>query len=194
MVLHKNRAFNAYSRDKNNTDLYHKFQSLKAHLKTSIEESKQNYCSRLSKKLLDSKASPKSYWSILKTFLNNKKIPCIKPLLHNVKLIMDFKEKAELFNGFFTRQLSLVNCNSTLPSVLNKKTCQSLSTVEFSTYNILKIIRNLKPNKTHGHDMISIRMLKICDESIYIPLGIIFRPCLHNGKFPCFQRKTTNMK
>ena len=97
LVLHENRAFNAYSQNKNNTDLFDKFQSLQAHLKTSIKKSKQNY-SRLSNKLLD---SPKSYWSILKTFLNNKKIPYIPPLLHNGKFIMDFREKAELFNDFF---------------------------------------------------------------------------------------------
>ena len=71
----------------NNTDLFNKFQSLQAHLKTMIEESKLKYYSRLSDKLLDSKTSPKSYWSILKTFLNNKKIPCIPPLLHNGKFI-----------------------------------------------------------------------------------------------------------
>ena len=139
----------------NNTDLFNKFQSLQAHLKTMIEESKLKYYSRLSDKLLDSKTSPKSYWSILKTFLNNKKIPCIPPLLHNGKFIIDFKEKAELFNDFFSKQCSLVNNNSKLPSVLTKKMCKSLSSVEFSTYDILKIIRNLKPNKAHGHDMIS---------------------------------------
>ena len=46
--------------------------SRQAHLKATIEESKQKYCSHLCDKLLDSKASPKSSWSILKTFLNNK--------------------------------------------------------------------------------------------------------------------------
>ena len=81
-------------------------------------------------------------------------------------------------------QCSLVNNNTELPSVLTKKTCKLLSTVEFSTNDILKITRNLKPNKAHRHDMISIRMLKICDESIYKPLRIIFRSCLKNGKFP----------
>ena len=40
---------------KNNTDLFNKFQSLQAHLKTSIEESKQNSYLCLSNKLLDSK-------------------------------------------------------------------------------------------------------------------------------------------
>ena len=107
----------------NNTDLFNKFQSLQAHLKTMIEESKLKYYSRLSDKLLDSKTSPKSYWSILKTFLNNKKTLCIPPLLHSGKFIIDFKKKAELFNDFFLKQYSLVNSNSKLPSVLAKKTC-----------------------------------------------------------------------
>ena len=104
------------------SDLLKKFQSLQAHLKTSIEKSKQNYHSRLYNKLLDSKTSPRQYWSILNTFLNNKKIPYIPPLLHNGKFIMDFKEKAKLINDFFTRQCSLINNNSKGPLVLTKKT------------------------------------------------------------------------
>ena len=67
--------------------------------------------------------------------------------------------------------------------------CQSLSTVEFSTNDILKIIRNLNPNKAHGHDMISIQMLKICGESICKPLGIAFQSCLQNRKFPSEWKK-----
>ena len=42
------------SRDRNHTDLFNKFQSLQAHLKTTTEESKLKYYSRLSDKLLDS--------------------------------------------------------------------------------------------------------------------------------------------
>ena len=84
----------AYSRDLNNTDLFNKFQSVQEHLNTTVEKSKPKHYSRLSDKLLDSKASPKSYWSILK-------IPCIPYLLHSGKFIIGFKEKAELFNDFF---------------------------------------------------------------------------------------------
>ena len=64
-------------------------------------ESKQEYYLGLS----DSKTSPKLYCTILKTFLNKKKMHCIPPLLHNGKFIMDFKEKNEneLFNDFFTK-------------------------------------------------------------------------------------------
>ena len=35
----------------------------------------------------------------------------------------------------------------------------------------------------HGHDNISIRMLKICGPSIYKPLEIIFNQCLETGVF-----------
>ena len=70
--------------------------------------------------------------------------------------------------------------------------CHSLSTVEFTTCDVLKIIRNLNPNKAHGHGMISILMLKICDESICKPLGVIFWSCLQNGKKPMWFLSSKN--
>ena len=48
--------------------------------------------------------SSKTYWSILKTFLNNKKMPRIPPLFHENKFITNFNEEAELFNVFFGGQ------------------------------------------------------------------------------------------
>ena len=118
------------------------------YLKTTVEKSKLNYYPRLSDKLLDSKTSPKSYWPILKTFLNNKKISSTPPLLHNGKFIMDLKEKAELFNDFFSKEWAPVNNNNKLSSVLTKKTCKSLWSVEISTYDILQIIRNLNTKQS----------------------------------------------
>ena len=79
LVLHKNCACNVYSRDRNNTDLFNKFQLLQAYLKTTIEESKWKYYSHQSDKLLDSKKSLESHWS---------KIPCISTLSHNNKFIV----------------------------------------------------------------------------------------------------------
>ena len=54
---------------------------------------------------------------------------------------------------------------------------------------IYKIIKNLDPNKAHGHDMISIRMIKLCGISICKPLEIIFQNCLRSGKFPSEWKK-----
>ena len=91
LVLNKNRAYNAHSWDKNNIDIFNKFQSFQAHLETTIEEPKQEYYLRLSNKLLDSKLSPMSYWLILIAFLKIKRYH-IPPPLHNDKFIMDFQE------------------------------------------------------------------------------------------------------
>ena len=64
-----------------------------------------------------------------------------------------------------------------------------MSTIDFTTDNILKIIKNLDPNKAHGHDMISILMIKTCKSSICKAEKLIFRSCLENGKFPTEWRK-----
>ena len=134
-------------------------------------------------------ARSKTYWSISKTFLNNKSIPCVPPLFHENKFITNFKEKAELFNTFFANQCTLLNNSSVLPNNLAKLTNKSLDTVNFSTDDISKIINNLDPNKAHGHDMLSIRMIKLCGNSICKLLSMIFNDCLKEGKFPSDWKK-----
>ena len=69
-------------------------------LLSTIEISRQKYYSRISKKLMEYSTNPNIYWSLLKTFLINKKIPCIPPLFHNNKFILNFMDKAELLNDF----------------------------------------------------------------------------------------------
>ena len=71
----------------------------------------------------------------------------------------------------------------------SQKIIESLSTINFSTDDILKIVRNLDPNKAHRHDKISIRMIKICDTSICKPLKLIFQSCLKSGKFSAEWKK-----
>ena len=53
----------------------------------------------------------------------------------------------------------------------------------------LKIIQNLNPDIAHGHDEISIRMLKLCGDSLCRPLELIFKDCLTNGIFPSDWKK-----
>ena len=48
----------------------------------------------------------------------------------------------------------------------------------------MNIIRSLNPNKAHGWDDISIRMIKICDDALLLPLRLIFVSCLTQGVFP----------
>ena len=62
------------------------------------------YYEHLAKKLNNPLLQAKIYWSILKTFYNNKKIPLIPSLLIDGKFVTDTQTKANIFNKFFAEQ------------------------------------------------------------------------------------------
>ena len=77
----------------------------------------------------------------------------------------------------------IIILHSTVPERILYQTDASLAKIVFTTDDIANIIKNLDSNKSHDHDNISIRMLKICGVSICKPLEVIFRTCLNYGKF-----------
>ena len=168
-IIHeKNNVYKSYRNSKSNNDTHYlrRLKVLQEDLHNAIEVSKLNYYSRITYKLTHIQKNTKVYWTLLKRFFNNKKIPLIPPLLHGNEYVTDFKKKAELFNSFFTKQCSLISNSSELPLNLHYTTEKRLNTLNFSSNDIEKIIQNLDPNKAHGHDKISIRMIKICGKSI----------------------------
>ena len=74
------------------------------------------YYENLAKKLNNPLLQTKTYWSILKTFYNNKKIPQIPPLLEDDKFVTDMKTKADIFNKFLGQQCTHLKNDSKLPS------------------------------------------------------------------------------
>ena len=82
---------------------------------------------------------------------------------------------------------------SDLPTTLaNKSNCGSPSRIGFKSDDILKVIKNLDPKKAHGHHMISIWMVKLCDAFFCKPLELIFKSFFENGKFR-FEWKKANV-
>ena len=65
------------------------------------QRTEEEYYFQLAKKLNNSQANAKTFWSILKTIFNGKKIPFMPPLLIDGMLVSDFKEKTNRFNEFF---------------------------------------------------------------------------------------------
>ena len=119
--------------------------------------------------------------STLKKFLKNKKIPVIPPIFHDNKLITDFKQKAEIFNSYFFKQCTPLINNSKFPWECPRKSIESLSPITFEINDFEKIIKNFDPNKPHGQEMLSIHILKLCGESIYKPLNLIFKSYWETG-------------
>ena len=159
-------------------------QNLATDISEMISIRKDEYYDHLSKKLNNPNTSAKTYWSILKSFYKGTKVPLIPPLLVNNKAVSDFTEKANLFNDFFASQCTPISNNSALPSKKSFKTNKRLYKLNIKEDDILKIIRKLNVNKAHGHDDISIKMLKICDSVLTEPLSIIFKNSIDHVVFP----------
>ena len=153
-------------------------------LSNAITFSKAKYYERLAIKLNYPKTAPKTYWSILKTFVNGSKIPLIPPLLVNNEFVTDFLEKANLFNDFCREQCRPITNDSSLPNKPTIETVTRLSDINIDTDTIIKLIRSLDPNKAHGCDGISVRMFKLCATSISKPLHILFNNSVISECFP----------
>ena len=152
IIKNKNIFYKSHTANENSTDKKEAIKALQNKLTSTTENAKSKYYSKLSMKLSNPETSSKAYWSILKSFVNDKKIPIIPPLYHNGNFITDFCKKAELLNLFFAKQCSILQNSSKLPANLAPRTDQSLTFINFSQDDILKIIRNLNPNKAHGPD------------------------------------------
>ena len=113
-----------------------------------------------------------------------KKFLASRCIFHHKKFVTDFSKKADLFNSFFAKQCSVIESNSVLPSSSIPVTDQCLANIEFTKDDVKRIVCKLDPNKAHGHDMISFRMLKMSGGAIIEPLFKIFKNCLKCGIFP----------
>ena len=78
--------------------------------------------------------------------------------------------------------------NSRLPPFIYK-TNTRIHCFCVTNKDILSIINSLNSSKAHGYDNISIKIMKICNESVTIPLKIIFEESLKNGIFPDIWKK-----
>ena len=115
--------------------------------------------------------------------LVNNKIPCIPLIFHDNRFVTNFKENAELFHSFFSKQCSITDNGREILSFIHTKTHKSLSDITFTEKDMEKTIQNLDSNKD-GHAMISMHMLIICGKSIIKLLLIIYKKLLERGCFP----------
>ena len=146
-----------------------------AELNYLISYTKDLYYENLTKKLNNPLLQAKTYWSILKLFYNDRKVPLVPPLLIDDKFVTDIQTKTSIFNNFFADQCQPLNNASDLPTNQIFLTQSRLGSFDFNEGEILQIIRALNINKACDHDDISIRMIKICDKSLLKPLNLLFR-------------------
>ena len=94
LITEKNpRVFKHFHENSKNLQILNKLGSLQNLLTKSIAESKRNYYYRMADKLHNTEKGSNAYWSLLKRFLNNKKIPLIPPIFHDNEFVIYFKKK-----------------------------------------------------------------------------------------------------
>ena len=66
----------------------------------------------------------------------------------------------------------------------------TVSSLTITSEAIHRIIQSLDKNKAHGWDNISIHMIKLCGDSLCIPLKLIFDTCLSTGTYPAVWKRS----
>ena len=92
LIQAKNTAFNSFRKNSAKFELKRHLESLQERLNVSNQSSKHRYYNQTANKLNNTQKNSKGYWSLLKIFLNNNKIPLITPLFHQNCFVKDFKE------------------------------------------------------------------------------------------------------
>ena len=148
-----------------------------------IDEAKDLYHKKLTNSLNDTGVGAKKYWSVINRLMNKRKIPRIPPIRFNNEVVSDTLKKADLFNNYIAEKCTVIDTNSVLPEQ-RVMTDSTIGHVDFDPDKILAIIRSLNENKAHGWDNVSVRMIRICDDTLVIPLLSIFRCSLESSIFP----------
>ena len=115
--------------------------------------------------------------------MNKCRAPKIPPLLVNNVFILNCCEKAKLFNDFFSKQCKPIN-NASVLLLLNFLSGKWIDHISIHSDEIISLIRHLNRNKATGSDGISGRMLLLCDNSVVLPLKVIFQNILATSTYP----------
>ena len=183
MLNRKNRLFKNYKRHGYKAEDKVRIDGFRIECQQAVETAKLSYLTNLGNKVNSPGTSQKSYWKIINRVMNKCRAPKIPPLFVNNLFILNCREKARFFNDYFSQQCKPLINNSVLPifrSLTNKK----INHVTIGNDDIVSLIRKINLNKATDSDGISGQMLLLCDESVILPLQIIFTNILSTSLYP----------
>ena len=183
LLRKKDRLYRNYKRHGFRIEDKSRLDSFRSGCHMAIKSRKTLYLKNLGSQLNDPCTTPKNYWKIIDRVMNKSRAPKIPLIFCNGKFVLGCAEKATLFNDFFSNQCKLIVNASVLPDFVYL-TQKRINSVSVSGADVLSIIRGLNPNKASGSDGISGQMLLLCDESVVLPLEIIFENILETSTYP----------
>ena len=173
----------AYSRAEINLKTY------KSILQKSIKLAKLNYYGAQFEK---NKNDMKRTWTTINEILNRtkKSVDFPKYFIIDGQKITNKKSIADNFNTFFANVgLTLSrkirsNSDKSIHHFLTRPVISSFAFNTISNSDVMKIIQELKPKGSFGHDLISTKLLKQIAHIIVTPLTLTINQSLTTGIFP----------
>ena len=183
LLNRKNRLFKTYKKHGYKDEDKLRLDAFRIECQKAVETAKLNYLTNLGNKVNNMNTSQKSYWKIINRVMNKTRSPKIPPILVDGVFILNCMEKAKQFNDFFSEQCKLIISNSVLPP-LTFHTDKRIDHMTIQADEIISLIRKINPNKAPGSDKISGQMLLLCDDTVTLPLQIIFSNVLATSIYP----------
>ena len=126
----------------------------------------------------DTNLLSKTFWTYVKRSTKSNRIPEI--VCRGSIISSDTKTKADMFNKFFYDQFSE-------PSIYNTDiTFESDNDfdIDFSPSRVRALLAAINTNKACGPDEIPGMVLKMCSDSVVLPLSIIYKLAYNTGSLP----------
>ena len=100
LIKNKHIFYKSHTAKENSTDKKEAMKALRNKLTCTTENAKSEYYSKLSMKLSNPETSSKTFWSILKSFVNDKKISIIPHYTSMVILLPIFAKKMNFLTSY----------------------------------------------------------------------------------------------
>ena len=183
MLNRKNRFFKNYKRHGYKLEDKVRLDNFRKECQEAVENAKLTCLANMGKKLNNPNTGQKSYWKIINKVINKCKAPKIPPLLVNIIFVLNYREKAKLLTDCFHEQCKPVINDSVLPN-FSYLTNEKIEQIPIDNENIVSLIRKLTPNTANGSEGICGQILLLCDDSVVLPLRIIFGNILSSATYP----------
>ena len=178
-VRDKNKVWNTYKKNKS-IDNWESFKHIRNRTNKIIKKQKLDFETKIAQ---DIKHNPKRFWAYVNSKISqNREFPTLVD--PNGKSYECDKEKADLFNNYFSSVYTIEDTTNPIPkpSVINND-CE-ISDIVCSPTVVLKQLNKINISKAAGPDELHPKVLAELKNNINIPLSIIFTKSLEECKLP----------
>ncbi len=175
------RFFHKYKQSKKESD-WAKYKDLRNNYQNELDLAEAKYKTNLSQSL-KSQQNSKAWWKTVKWLIGKGGDTSYPTLKVRNKLIVENKEKAEVFNKFFLLHSNIEDKDASLPEDSDEVT-DTIEYIHATESEIYDLLKSIDPSKATGPDGVNPRLLKEADVYIVPFLTKLINLSLSTGKVP----------